>query len=230
MRRLETLVSLIDENKIVADIGSDHGITAIKIYEEKNPKKVIATDISKASLQKLVDKLEYLNYDIETVVTDGIADLEDKNIQEIIISGMGGFLIAQILDRGINVARDSEKLILQANNSLEYLRRWLYDNNFEIVDELFSEEDGIIYDIILTIPVKEGKLAGYQEDREYVFGKKNIEKKDPLFIKSLEMEKDHLTSIYKKLEDLDSDLSADRRDELEREIKDIEDLLCELNK
>lgn len=40
MKRLDKLVSYVDENRIVADIGSDHGITAIKVYEEKIPKKL----------------------------------------------------------------------------------------------------------------------------------------------------------------------------------------------
>ena len=121
MDRINKIVEFIDENKIVADIGSDHGITAIKIYEEKNPKKVIATDISKDSLQKLVDKLEYSGYDIETIVTDGIKNLP-KNIEQIIISGMGGYLISKIIENGIDLAKSADKLILQANNSLEHLR------------------------------------------------------------------------------------------------------------
>ena len=115
--RLEKIVELVDENKKIADIGSDHGITAIKIYEEKNPKKVIATDISKNSIQKLVDKLHYNKYNIETMVADGIKELPE-DVEQIIISGMGGILISNIIEEGIDIAKNAEKLIIQANNSL----------------------------------------------------------------------------------------------------------------
>lgn len=91
--RLDTIVGFVEENKSVADIGTDHGITAIKIYEEKNPSKIIGTDISKNSLQKLEDKILENGYKIETMVTDGIKDLKDFSPQVIIISGMGGHLV-----------------------------------------------------------------------------------------------------------------------------------------
>lgn len=224
MNRIETLVSYIDENKVVADIGSDHGITAIKIYEEKNPKRVIATDISKNSLQKLVDKLEYLKYGIETIVTDGIQDLPE-DVEEIIISGMGGYLIQQILEEGINIAKKAQKLILQGNNSLEHLRRWLIENNFEILDETLLEDEGFRYTVIVAKFSKK-YIKEYNNDFYYVYGKKHIDEKNPLLIQIIKDEIGHLSNIVSKISGLDTDDAMDRLEELEKEIKRREGLLC----
>lgn len=229
MNRLDTILKYIDENKIVADIGTDHGITAIKVYEEKKPKKVIATDISSGSLQKLIDKLNYSKYNIETIVTDGIADI-DEEMDEIIISGMGGYLIAKILDDGILQAKKAEKLILQPNNSQEYLRSWLHDNGFDIIDEDICEDDKFIYNVIIAIPDDIGIAEKYENPDYYKYGKFIFEKKSPLFIKSLNKEKQHLSDIYEKIKDKDTDEAKTRKEELLKEIKNIEEILWKLEK
>lgn len=227
MNRLETLVSYIDENKIVADIGTDHGITAIKVYEEKYPKKVIATDISKNSLQKLRDKLEHLKYKIETIVTDGISEIKE-DLDQIIISGMGGYLITNILEQGILVAKKAEKLILQPNNSQSYLRIWLHENGFEIIDESLCEDVDIIYNVIVAKHQDGNIVEKYEDEKYYKYGKFNFEKKNDLFIKSLVKEKNHLLEIFEKIKDKDTDEAEERKEELCKEVKRIEDILCKL--
>ncbi|MGY3775691.1 tRNA (adenine(22)-N(1))-methyltransferase [Helcococcus sueciensis] len=225
MNRIDKIVEFVDENKIVADIGSDHGITAIKIYEEKKPKKVIATDISKESLQKLVDKLQHSRYDIETIVTDGIRDLP-KNIDEIIISGMGGYLISKIIKNGIDVAKLADKLILQANNSLDHLRKFLHSEGFEIIDEANVYEENYIYTIIVTKYTNQ--VNKYDNNDYYIYGKKNIENKDELTIKYIERELNHSKTVINNIKSNDTIVVKNRIKELEDKINCMENLLCKL--
>lgn len=225
MNRIDKIVEFVDENKIVADIGSDHGITAIKIYEEKKPKKVIATDISKESLQKLVDKLQHSRYDIETIVTDGIRDLP-KNIDEIIISGMGGYLISKIIKNGIDVAKSADKLILQANNSLDHLRKFLHSEGFEIIDEANVYEENYIYTIIVTKYTNQ--VNKYDNNDYYIYGKKNIENKDELTIKYIERELNHSKTVINNIKSNDTIVVKNRIKELEDKINCMENLLCKL--
>lgn len=225
MNRIDKIVEFVDENKIVADIGSDHGITAIKIYEEKKPKKVIATDISKESLQKLVDKLQHSRYDIETIVTDGIRDLP-KNIDEIIISGMGGYLISKIIKNGIDVAKLADKLILQANNSLDHLRKFLHSEGFEIIDEANVYEENYIYTIIVAKYTNQ--VNKYDNNDYYIYGKKNIENKDELTIKYIERELNHSKTVINNIKSNDTIVVKNRIKELEDKINCMENLLCKL--
>lgn len=225
MIRLDKIVDYVDENKVVADIGSDHGITAIKIYEEKNPKRVIATDISKNSLQKLVDKIKYNDYNIETIVTDGIKELP-KDVEEIVISGMGGFLISKIIEEGMEIAQNAQKLILQANNSLEHLRKFLHKNGFEIVDESNVFEENFIYTIIVTKYIE--NVDRYDDENYYIYGKKNIENKDELTIRFIERELKHDKMLIGKLKEIDSQIANNRVEELKNNIREMENLLCKL--
>lgn len=229
MKRLEILVSYIDENKIVADIGADHGITSIKVYEEKNPKKVIATDISANSLQKLRDKLQNNNYNIETIVTDGIYAL-NQEVNQIIISGMGGFLIAEILEKGIEVAKKAEKLVLQPNNSQTHLRKWLHDNNFEIIDENICKEEGYFYNIIIAEFKENEEVEKYSKEAFYKYGKDNVLNKDIITKEIIEIEIQDLKDVYDRIEKIDTEKTNRRKAEILEEIKYLEGLLCKFEK
>lgn len=225
MKRLDKIVSFVGENKIVADIGSDHGITAIKIYEEKNPKKVIATDISAPSLQKLKDKLKHSGYEIETIVTDGLKNLP-MDIEEAVISGMGANLIVNILRGNLDLSRSLEKIITSPNNSLEYYRRWLMDNGFSIINDEKIEDEGVLYDVVVIKYT--GENTNYDRDYEYMYGKDNLLNKNPYTIKEIEQEIDRNIGILEKFSGIDSARITDRIEELKVKNQKLEDLLCEL--
>ena len=101
--RLKIICDLVDYNSIVADIGTDHGIIPIELSKKSISKKIIATDISKNSLEKLEQKLLYNNNitNIDTRVSDGLDCLEEFEVDTIIISGMGGILIKEILEKNL---------------------------------------------------------------------------------------------------------------------------------
>lgn len=225
MKRLDKIVSFVDENKIVADIGSDHGISAIKVYEEKSPRKVIATDISGPSLQKLVDKLEQNNYEIETIITDGLKGLP-LDIDQIIISGMGGHLVTEIIEGNFELSRAAEKLILSPNNSKNYFRRWLHENSFEIITDEKVEDEKIIYDVIVARSSE--KVKHYEDDLHYEYGKENIESKDLLTIKQIEQEIEVERSIADKLINQKTEVAMARRKELLDSANFKEKIVCKL--
>lgn len=222
--RINKIVSFVDENKIVCDIGCDHGITSMKVYDEKSPIKVIATDISQNSLKKIVDKISGSYYDIETVVTDGIYELDKYQPEEIIISGMGGFLITKIIDQGKNVATKAEKLILQANNSTAVLRRYLLENGFEIIDEAIAYDDDIYYDIIVA-SFRADRTFSYENDCEYEFGKLNIDNKNPLLKRKLEKILFISENIKSRIQGNHTESSKKRIDEINKEQMEIGEIL-----
>ena len=222
--RLDIIVEMVEENKVVCDVGTDHGITAMRVFDKKNPKMVIGTDISKNSLQKLRDKIQDTKYDIKTVVTDGIKDLEKYHPENIIISGMGGFLISEILERGMKVAKKADKLILQANNSLAHLRMFLEKEGFLITDERIAFDEDIYYDII-EAHFTGNQTNDYKYDFEYEYGKLIIERKDSLFRDKLEKIIQKSTKIKSQLIGINTESANKRIAEIDKEIEDIEEIL-----
>lgn len=138
-------------------------------------KKIIATDISEDSLEKLEQKLIYNSniVNIETRVSDGLDCFNEFEVDTIIISGMGGILIKEILERNLTVAKSANNLILSPNNSLDVLRKFLLQNNFVIEKEDDVIENKKYYQIL---KVKRGKDF-YRNDYEYLYGKLLIKNK-----------------------------------------------------
>ena len=135
--RLEKIIEFVEKNSIVADIGTDHGLVPIYLSKNKIAKRIIGIDISEKSLLKLKLKIENnLKYqNIYPIVSDGLKVLKPFEVDTIIISGMGGLLISKIIEESPEIAKSASILILQGNNNIEALRRFLHKNGYSIVDE-----------------------------------------------------------------------------------------------
>jgi len=147
--RLAAVVSHVDPCRRAADIGCDHGFIPVYLIQRGVCRHVIATDNSADSLEKgrrnaerhgVVDKIDFR-------AGDGLDALGGDEVECIIIAGMGGLLISQMLSR----ARfGSERLVLQPMTAAPELRRFLCVNGFYITDEDIAYEDGKYYNIIVA--------------------------------------------------------------------------------
>ena len=152
-KRLETILKLIPNGEVLADIGTDHGY--IPTYAVKNNivKKAIAADISKGSLEKAVIEIKNNNLQtkIETRLGSGLEVLEVDEADVVVIAGMGGILISEILNESYHKKYKAKHhiLIFQPVQFPEKLRQYLYKNNFDILDEELIEDEGKFYHIIV---------------------------------------------------------------------------------
>lgn len=219
-RRLEEIIKLVEDNSIVADIGTDHGIVPYELIKSNKAKKVIASDISEKSLDKLREKLDYLDEPEKIMlnVSDGLNNLNEYQVDTIIISGMGGNLIVDILNKNIDVAKSANCLILGANNSLSVLRKFLHDNSFEIIEEVDLFENDKYYQII---KVKVGKQL-FLNEYEYEFGKFLIDNKSENLKQYIQQQVDNKKTILSNISEKDSDNVKNAIDNINVEIKELE--------
>ncbi len=149
--RLEAAIDLLKrcENKeVFADIGSDHAFFAIEAKKRGICESAIASDINKLPLEKGRENAEAQGIDIEFILSDGFDNLENKGLTCAAVCGMGGELISKMVLRS-NTTK-SCNLILQPMSAQEELRNTLWDNGFEILDEIFVVENRKPYTIIFT--------------------------------------------------------------------------------
>ena len=222
-RRLEEIINLVEDNSIVADIGTDHGIVPYELVKSNKAKKVIASDISEKSLDKLREKLDYLDEPEKIIlnVSDGLDNLNEYQVDTIIISGMGGNLIVDILNKNIDVAKSANCLILGANNSLSVLRKFLHDNSFEIIEEVDLFENDKYYQII---KIKVGKQL-FSNDYEYEFGKFLIDNKSENLKQYIKQQIENKKTILSNISEKDSDNVKNAIDNIKIEIKELEKVL-----
>lgn len=187
-KRLEKIANLVEEGKSVIDIGTDHGLVPLYLAKNEISNDILATDISKKSLQKLEDKLdENLKKIIKTKVCDGLDKVEVKENQIAIIAGMGAVTIIEILNKNIEKVRRLDYVICEGNIGNEKLRNFLNENNFYIDKDFLIKDGRKHYDIIRFKNGKDRKLSL----GEIYFGKFIYQDFNPLLMKRIDQ-------IYKK--------------------------------
>ena len=176
--RLYTIAKQVQEGASVADIGTDHGYVPVYLIQNHIAKKIIATDIHQGPLKIAQNTIaEYgLQSYIELRLGNGLEVISPGEVDTVIVAGMGGLLIRNILSQHIETARTIHRFILQPMNAQAELREWLLKNAFKIIHEELAMEGQRIYEIIVA-------ENGHQEIGERInleISPKLIQKKDPL--------------------------------------------------
>lgn len=142
--RLKAIVKFVDKKDSVVDVGCDHGYLSIYLKEIIKVKKIIASDINQNALNSAINNIKKSNLDIETVLSDGIKDVNLKGINTLVISGMGTSTILHILSDSDKL-KNINKLLLQSNNDHEDLRRNLNKIGYYLEDETYTFDKGKWY-------------------------------------------------------------------------------------
>ena len=172
--RLAVAASFGRKGKRVADIGTDHASLPIYIVGNDLSPYAVACDINKGPLNAAKQNIAAANLSdrIDTFLTDGLNGLEQFNPEDIYILGMGGELIWRIIDDSEIAKNDGVRLILQPMTHPNDLRRGLYSNGFNIVDETLVKDRDRVYQIIVA---EYDGIIRVAEEVELWLGKKNIE-------------------------------------------------------
>lgn len=197
-KRLEMVANFIDNNdKSVIDIGCDHGLLSIYLANKFKNLKIIASDVNKNALDNAKKNITKcgLNDRIETRLGSGISVINNNdNIDTIVVAGMGTNTIVEFLkcsrDKLVNV----NKIIIQSNTDLYFLRRNMVSMGYFIDDEELVVDKGIIYTIIKFIKGK--KKYSY---KELYLGPILISKNSDLFVEKCMKELNNMKKILKNI-------------------------------
>lgn len=180
--RLEAVLSGIT-GRTVADIGTDHAYIPIELIRNSLADSAVACDINagplaiaKANVEKhlLADK-------IELRLGSGIKPIAGGEVETVVIAGMGGILIRDILNDDIEKAHSFKEIILQPMNAQAELREFLADSGFCITDEDLAVEGFKVYNILKVCTGKMEKMPPAEAHLPSVL--KNHKHYDKLFAK-----------------------------------------------
>lgn len=152
LEAIETLRS-----PFVADVGCDHGYLTAYLLRQRDDLRMVASDISKASLAKARMLLDPGLYGrrVRFEEADGLDALhEGENPDCIVMAGMGGRLILEVLTKGREKI-GSAKLVLQANVDIPLLRQELAKMGIDIIKERYAEANGRQYAVLLAQAVSD---------------------------------------------------------------------------
>ncbi|MGE5495461.1 MAG: tRNA (adenine(22)-N(1))-methyltransferase [Burkholderiales bacterium] len=198
--RLNAIVSMVPYVKTVADIGCDHGKIAVLLLEAGKAQTAVCSDISGKSLKK-AERLAHskgLEKRMSFRVGDGLSVLEKGEADAAVIAGMGGELIARILDdAGENAPKT---LVLSCNTKAQVLRQWLCGNGYVIEDEEMADEGKRFYPVILAKRGRSRQLNGIELELGPVLLRKRPETLLRFLDKLIGKQKQYLDSIKKNAE------------------------------
>lgn len=223
-KRLKWIIEKLNKAEVIMDVGTDHGYIPIYLIKNNIAKKVIASDINKeplnkakinASLDGVVDK-------IDLRLGGGLSPLKDKEANGVIIAGMGGNLIRDILENDLNKVKNLDYLILQPAQNPEVLRKYLYGNNYEILEEDICLDENQYYEIF-KVRYKAGDYI-LLEDIFYEISPMMLNKKLPLLKSYIESKIEKNEKVMNFIKD-NTEHAIARKNELKEKNKRLEKLL-----
>lgn len=221
-KRLQTIADFVKKDAIVADIGTDHAHIPIYLIENKIISKAYACDINSGPLEKAKENIEYfwVKENIVLRLSNGLDKMSNDEVDTIIIAGMGGELIIDILERGRSFFDKKNTFILSPHTKIDEVRRYILKNGFEILREDMCIDEGKFYTVMEVIYTGNDTIYN---DKELLYGRYLIENKHSILIKFLEKEKLKYLNIISN-----AGINSERKEELLKRLDIIEEAMDEM--
>ncbi len=216
--RLNLIAKKVRIGKSICDIGTDHCYLPIYLVLKGKIPNAIASDINEGPLKKA--KSSIIDYNCENkislILSDGFNNINENLVEDVIICGMGGELIAEIISKAPFLKSGDRQLFLQPMTKAQELKKYLFENGFEILDEEVAKEGKKLY-VVMT--VKAGKTTKYKES-ELIFSKK-------LLKRNTQLEKQYLEKLILKYE---KSIKGMKKGNAKEKLQKTNDLLISLKK
>ncbi len=211
-KRIQAIAELIRNDSSVIDIGCDHGYLALQLRKQRNNNLIICCDEKQGPLENAKRNLQGFD-NILFYCTDGVKDIHQQ-ADVAVIAGMGHNTVEHILQQSDNYFRNCKQIIIQVNQTVSLMRRYLTENNYRIVNEKIIE-DYKFYEILC---VENGRQV--LNDEQIEFGPILMREKNETFIRYYRQKVDYMQGILKDIGENHPD-----RDILEKKVEMISKML-----
>ncbi len=197
-KRIEMIASLVSENVVFADIGTDHGYLPVYLCVTEKIKMAYACDVAKKPLEKAVEniRLHGVSSQVTPLLGSGFEKVKTFPIESAVIAGMGGMLMVELIQSELETVQKLQELIVSPHHDVPLVRKCIHEIGFSIVKELMVLDEGKYYTIIRAVPKKEI----YDKEIFYTYGKCLLEEKNPLLLEVLQREEEKTKILVEKLQ------------------------------
>lgn len=156
--RMKAVADMVIPGSRVCDIGCDHAFVSIYLVANGIADRVIASDVRTGPCAIARDNISRwgMSDRIDLRLGDGLGTVDPGEADSVIIAGMGGMLITDILEAGKAVVERAGQLVLQPQSELEHVRRYIYENGWNISDEKMLVDAGKYY-VVMNVDVSKNK-------------------------------------------------------------------------
>ena len=178
--RLYACAGLVRPGSHAADIGTDHAYLPAYLCAMGVCASAIASDIRAMPLESAKETIAryHLGDRIKTRLGGGASTLTPGEADAIVIAGMGGLMIAQILRDDAAVFQKAEQILVQPMSSVYELRTLLWEYHYRIEREWLSREGEKLYHIMAIAPGREEEKPG---EWKFFMGRSLLEERPRYF-------------------------------------------------
>jgi tRNA (adenine22-N1)-methyltransferase len=192
--RLAAVAALV-RRRSVADVASDHALLPLFLLESGWVDFAVASDIKAGPLESARRNAAALGAALNIRLGDGLDTLRPGECGTLVIAGLGGLAVIDIISKGIDTARSFNQIIIQPQRNLGEVRRFLKRAGFTVAGETCLRDGGRFYGVLDCVPGFDG--ADYS-DLDYAFGKTLLSRKDPALREYIKSERNRAERIVEK--------------------------------
>jgi tRNA (adenine22-N1)-methyltransferase len=219
--RLNAIAALVPEGKPLADIGTDHAYLPVTLLKEGKIPSAIAVEVHEGPYQAAREAIHRSGVQdrISLRFGDGLTPLSPGEAGTVVIAGMGGSTIIDILNGEPEVTASIARLVLQPMLAAAAVRRWLLAHNWHIVDEMLVTDEDRLYEIIAA----ERGVSPEIEEVLLDIGPVLWSKKPPLLLQHIEQIIAQAAKIVQDMKQSPKAVHTARFDELQKKLLALEE-------
>lgn len=146
-------IAKLTRNVPLFDVGTDHALLPVFLRQNGHTAPITASDIAELPAEKARKQIRDAGCDIEVRVTDGLTGIDLPDECDVVIAGMGGEMIRDILSKAPQTRKGGVRLLLQPMTRPEALSLWLAESGYEVIGGCYARDtgDGKIYRILEAV-------------------------------------------------------------------------------
>lgn len=235
--RLKMDAALVPKCDLLADVGCDHAYTCLYLVAGGVAKRALALDVRSGPLSRAQENIRRygMQGSVATRLSDGLCALAVSEADCILICGMGGPLMIDILTRDWDKVLAAKCIVLQPQSEIAQVREFLHKMGFGIDAEDMCREDGKYY----TVMRAKKRMAGDGAGKDLCGAKESalsaeiacrygtclVEQKHPVLKEYVQYELSQKQEIAHRLASQASARAAERLLVIEKEISLLEEVL-----
>ncbi|WP_341778345.1 tRNA (adenine(22)-N(1))-methyltransferase [Levilactobacillus sp. HBUAS70063] len=222
--RLATVAEYVPAGSRLADIGTDHAYLPVNLAKRGKIVGGVAGEVVKGPFENAQHEIERegLSDRITARLANGLQAIKaSDHIDTVVVAGMGGTLIAQILTRDFNRLAGVKRLVLQPNVGEQNVRQFLMTHGFQLVTEKIVTEDGHDYEILVADKAAQPEQYTAEQLR---FGPYLLAEHNDIFIAKWRRELARTQQVLAQVRSAKV-VPTEKVTALETEIKEIEEVL-----
>lgn len=225
--RMERLASWVTDGHRLADIGTDHGYIPIALVLRRRIPSALAMDVNRGPLSRAEEHIRSYGLDtyIETRLSDGLKKLRPGEADTVLIAGMGGALTVRILNGGTHCLHTVQELILQPQSEIRSVREWLWEHDYQIIEEDMVKDEGKYYPMMKAVHGEDSRMSA----AELAYGRTGLQRSPDVLQEYLQREEAKNQKVMEVLQ-ANGKEASDRMRALEEERAQIMQVRLELKK